>query len=136
MSKHPVVHFEMGYEDRDRAAVFYSNAFGWTMKKLGEEMGSYLMAWTADTDPQTNMVKTPGTINGGMFKKTNNQVPSVVIQVDDIREAMKKIAEAGGTIIGGRMGNGEPDEIPGVGLYASFIDTEGNRVSLMQPAVR
>jgi predicted enzyme related to lactoylglutathione lyase len=28
---------------------------------------------------------------------------------------------------------GEPDEIPGVGLYAVFIDTEGNTVSLLQP---
>jgi hypothetical protein len=24
-------------------------------------------------------------------------------------------------------------EIPGVGLYVSFFDTEGNRVSMMQP---
>jgi predicted enzyme related to lactoylglutathione lyase len=29
---------------------------------------------------------------------------------------------------------GEPMEIPGVGRYVSFIDPEGNRVSLLQPA--
>ncbi|MFZ3170282.1 MAG: hypothetical protein WA130_21935 [Candidatus Methanoperedens sp.] len=28
---------------------------------------------------------------------------------------------------------GKPDEIPGVGLYASFIDTEGNRVRMLEP---
>jgi len=28
---------------------------------------------------------------------------------------------------------GEPMEIPGVGHYVSFTDTEGNRVSMLQP---
>jgi len=27
-------------------------------------------------------------------------------------------------------------EIPGVGQYVSFVDTEGNRVSLLQPLAR
>jgi len=27
---------------------------------------------------------------------------------------------------------GEPMDIPGIGLYAGFLDTEGNRVSLLQ----
>jgi predicted enzyme related to lactoylglutathione lyase len=35
-------------------------------------------------------------------------------------------------VLGGRK-PGEPDEIPGVGLYVSFLDTEGNRVGLLQP---
>jgi predicted enzyme related to lactoylglutathione lyase len=45
---------------------------------------------------------------------------------------LKKVTEAGGKVLGGQK-PGEPDEIPGVGLYASFIDTEGNRVSILQP---
>ena len=28
---------------------------------------------------------------------------------------------------------GEPMEIPGVGMYVSFMDTEDNRVSLLKP---
>ena len=55
------------------------------------------------------------------------QYPSVVIAVDDIKASMKKIDDAGGKILG------EPMEIPGVGLYVSFFDTEGNRVSMLQP---
>jgi len=47
---------------------------------------------------------------------------------------MKKVEDAGGKLLGGQAGPGEPDNIPGVGLYASFLDTEGNRVSLLQPA--
>ena len=31
---------------------------------------------------------------------------------------------------------GEPMEIPGVGQYVSFLDTEGNRVSMLQPLPR
>ena len=60
--------------------------------------------------------------------------PSVVIAVDDIRESMKKVKEAGGKILGGDPNKpGEPGDIPGVGLFCSFIDTEGNRVSMLQP---
>jgi uncharacterized protein len=55
-----------------------------------------------------------------------------VISVDDIQAAMKKIEEGGGKIIGGQK-PGEPDNIPGVGLWVSFEDTEGNRVSILQP---
>jgi predicted enzyme related to lactoylglutathione lyase len=51
----------------------------------------------------------------------------VVIAVDDIEQAIMKISHAGGTVLG------EPMEIPGIGLYVSFIDTEGNRVSILQP---
>ena len=37
------------------------------------------------------------------------------------------VEEAGGKVLG------EPMEIPGVGLYVAFFDTEGNRVSMLQP---
>jgi len=40
MSKNPVVHFEMGYHDRDRMTKFYEKAFGWGMQQMGPEMGN------------------------------------------------------------------------------------------------
>ncbi len=47
---------------------------------------------------------------------------------------MKKVADAGGKILGGDPHKpGETGDIPGVGIYCSFIDTEGNRVSMLQP---
>ena len=55
--------------------------------------------------------------------------PSVVIAIESIYESIKKVAEAGGKIIG------KPVEIPSVGLYVSFIDTEGNRVTILQPSM-
>lgn len=130
----PVVHFEMPYQDKDRAAKFYTTAFGWQMQMMGPEMGEYVVAATSESDATTRRPIEPGRINGGMYKKTeDSQYPSFVIAVDDITAAIEKVKAAGGTVIGGSKKNGEPEEIPGIGLFASFIDTEGNRLSLLQP---
>jgi uncharacterized protein len=129
MKSNPVVHFEMPAEDRKRMASFYAQAFGWQTKELGSEMGNYVLATTTETDESGP--KMPGAINGGFYSKTDDmpaQYPSIVIAVDDIREAMGKVAKAGGKVLG------DPMEIPGVGQYVSFFDTEGNRVSMLQPS--
>jgi predicted enzyme related to lactoylglutathione lyase len=131
MKKNPVVHFEMPAKDRQRVSDFYTNVFGWEMKQMGPEMGNYIIAQTAETDEQ-NMVKTPGTINGGFWMTQETEPPHVIISVDDLQESMKKVADAGGKVLGGQK-PGEPDDIPGVGLYCSFIDTEGNRVGMLEP---
>jgi predicted enzyme related to lactoylglutathione lyase len=132
MSKmNSVAHFEMPYEDRERMAKFYRTAFGWQTQMLGEEMGNYVLATTTETDESGP--KKPGAINGGFFQKRPDwpaQHPSVVIAVDDVQLAMKKVAEAGGRVLG------EPKEIPGVGQYVAFFDSEGNRVSMLQPNPR
>jgi len=129
-----VVHFELPFRDRDRAVDFYAKAFGWKATKFGPEMGNYATVETGETDPQTQLPLQPGAINGGLFEKTKeNQFPSVVLAVDDIRQAMKEVEEAGGQVIGGTT-PGEPDDIPGVGLYCAISDTEGNRIGMLQPA--
>jgi uncharacterized protein len=128
----PVVHFEMPAEDRKRMADFYSDVFGWHTQMLGEEMGNYVTATTTETD-ETGRPKMPGTINGGFYPKNKDmpaQYPSIVIAVDDINESVKKIKKAGGNVLG------EPTEIPEIGMYVSFSDTEGNRVSILQPAMK
>jgi predicted enzyme related to lactoylglutathione lyase len=128
----PVVHFEMPYENGERLVKFYTQAFGWQMQKLGKEMGDYVTATTTETD-ENRMIKKPGAINGGFFPKKPDwpaQYPSVVIAVDNIKEAMKKVTDAGGIVLGESM------EIPGIGQYVSFTDTEGNRVGLLQPFMK
>jgi predicted enzyme related to lactoylglutathione lyase len=132
----PVVHFEMPAEDAKRISEFYTKAFGWQAKQMGPEMGDYVVVTTCESieGPTSSRPKNPGNINGGFFKKSpDNQFPTVVIAVDDIRESMKKVEEAGGVIIGGGFKQGEPDDIPGVGLYIAFKDTEGNRIAMLQP---
>lgn len=125
----PVVHFEMPYENRERLVKFYEKTFGWQMQKLGQTMGDYVTATTTATD-ENRMIETPGNINGGFFPKKSGQpaqYPSVVIAVDHIKKAMKKISDAGGKVLDA------PVEIPGIGQYVSFIDSEGNRASILQP---
>jgi len=125
----PVVHFEIPAEDKNRMADFYTKAFDWKIQMLGPDMNDYVLVTT--TEPgEDGRPKNPGAINGGFYKKSADmpgQYPSVVIAVGDIKAAMKKVTEAGGKVLGEAM------EIPGYGLYVSFSDTEGNRVSMMQP---
>jgi predicted enzyme related to lactoylglutathione lyase len=124
----PVVHFELPAEDRKRMADFYTKVFGWKTEQLGEDMGNYVLATTTDSDEKGP--KKPGAINGGFFQKTDDkpaQYPSVVIAVDNIGEHIKTLERAGGKVLG------EPVDIPGVGRYVSFLDTEGNRIGMIQP---
>jgi uncharacterized protein len=123
----PVVHFEFPGEDMERMKKFYETAFGWKLQQLGAEMGDYVVAHSAETD-ENQMVKKPGQINGGFYKKSpEKNTPSVVIAVEDIKEGMEKVKAAGGTITDG------PTDIPGVGIYSGFIDTEGNKIAMLQP---
>jgi hypothetical protein len=123
----PVVHFEMPAADQKRMSKFYSTVFGWQ----SQQMDDYVVVTTTDSDESGP--KKPGAINGGFFKKSDDkpaQYPSVVIAVDDIKASMKKVAQAGGKNLG------EPMDIPGIGKYISFYDTEGNRVAMLQPLPR
>jgi uncharacterized protein len=126
-----VVHFEMPYENRERMAKFYQSAFGWQTQMLGQDMGNYVVATTTET-ADAGPTK-PGAINGGFYEKTKDkpmQYPSVVIAVDDIKQSTDKVVKAGGKVLG------DPWDIPGVGKYVSFVDPEGNRVSMLQPLAR
>ena len=126
MKKSPVVHFEMPFKDPSRVIEFYSKVFGWDMTPMGENMANYILAGTTDTE---NMQSTkPGEINGGFFESSeeNNKYPLVTIRVDNMEEAMVEVKTAGGKILSG------PHDIPGVGQYTSIMDSEDNRVSLLQ----
>lgn len=134
MKQSPVVHFEMPTKDKKRTADFYSQAFGWKMNLLGEGMGNYLLAQTTETD-ENNMATTPGAINGGFFDyqdKPGMNIPHLVISVENLEDAMKAVEEAGGKVLGGATG--DIDDIPGIGKYTSFEDTEGNLVGMLQPS--
>jgi hypothetical protein len=91
-------------------------------------MNNYILITTAVEDVKAG--SPAGAINGGMFPVKDDwpdQYPSIVIGVGDISVSIKMIDENGGEVLG------EPHEIPGFGLYVSFRDTEGNRLSMIQP---
>jgi len=126
-----VVHFEIPYENATRIARFYEQAFGWQTQAMGVDMGNYVLATTTPTE--SGRPTQPGAINGGFYEKKPNwpaQHPSVVMAVADVDTSIRAVASAGGTVLG------EPMDIPGVGRYVSFIDTEGNRLSLLQALPR
>jgi predicted enzyme related to lactoylglutathione lyase len=128
----PVVHFELPASDRVRMADFYTKVFGWNAQMLGEEMGNYVTVETTPAD-KNGRPTTPGAINGGLYPvKAGDpaQYPSIVIAVDDIKEASANVTKSGGKVLG------EPMEIPGVGLFVPFVDTEGNRLSILQPLMQ
>ena len=94
-------------------------------------MGDYVIVTTAETN--VNPGAPAGAINGGFFPKKPDwpaQYPSVVIAVDDLESAMQRVGKEGGKVLG------EPVQIPSIGRYISFFDTEGNRVSMLQPVRR
>ena len=135
MKMDPVAHFEMSAKDKDRIRKFYEVAFGWQTEQLGKEMDEYVLVTTTERDEKTSLPRIPGALNGGFYQRTDDplsQYPSVVIAVDDIKKLMKNVEEAGGKVLGGQVPR-KPDSIPGVGLYASFIDTEGKHVSMLEP---
>jgi predicted enzyme related to lactoylglutathione lyase len=123
----PVVHFEMPAEDRARVKKFYEEVFGWKMTQLGPEMGEYLLAATSPLD-ENNMHINKGAINGGFYQKGEaGTIPHIVISVEDLAKHMEVVQNAGGKI------QGEPMDIPGIGKFVMFTDSEGNRVGMLQP---
>ena len=110
-------------------ASFYEKTFGWKTQMLGPDMGDYVLVTTAESDVKPGAPA--GAINGGILPKEARywpaQYPSIVIGVDDIESAMQRVGKEGRKVLG------EPMQILGVGRYVSFFDTEGNRVSMLQP---
>ena len=124
----PVVHFEMPAEDRARMAAFYEKAFGWKTQLLGSDMGDYVLVTTAEKDAKPGAPA--GAINGGFFPKKPDwpaQYPSIVIGVDDIQTAMRRVAKAGGEVLG------EPMQIPGVGHTSRSSTPKAIASSMLQP---
>src|SRR4051795_10532677 len=89
-----VVHFEIPYDDRDRAESFYKGAFGWQLQSM-PGMGYTLVSSgpTGASGPTE-----PGFINGGMFGRdvAPSSGPLVVVDVDSIDDALQRIGETGG----------------------------------------
>lgn len=122
----PVVHFEMPAEDKVRVKKFYEDVFNWQMTQLGPAMGDYLLAATSPLD-EKNMHIEKGAINGGFYQKGKEGTDThILISVDDLKSSMESVEKSGGKVIG------KPMDIPGIGNFVMFEDTEGNRVGMLQ----
>jgi uncharacterized protein len=120
-----VVHFEIPYDDADRARAFYASAFGW--KQMPMEGMDYTIV---ETGPMSDAGRAsePGYINGGLLPRGDAAAPApvVVVDVDDLDAALGAVEQAGGTVEVGRTPVGD------MGVTAYVRDTEGNVVGLWQ----
>lgn len=123
-----VVHFEIPADDKERMKKFYSGVFEWQVRD--DEMPGgviYTSAVTTPTDETTFTPKEPGSINGALIDRDEKlKSPIITIDVDSIDEYLKKIEAAGGKKVS------EKGEVPGMGFYAYFQDTEGNVMGLWE----
>jgi predicted enzyme related to lactoylglutathione lyase len=120
-----VVHFEIPYDDGDRARTFYRQAFGWNLQGWGG--GEYTLVMTGPTGDQGPTE--PGYIGGGMMRREGAYTsPVVTVDVEDIDATLTRIEELGGTTVTGRQPVGD------MGFTAYFRDPEGNLMGLWQTA--
>jgi uncharacterized protein len=120
-----VVHFEVPFDDGDRARAFYKSAFGWEIMAMPEM--DYTIVSTGPTGEQGPTE--PGYIGGGMMARSDGfQGPVIVVDVDDINATLATVEELGGKTVRPRMEVGE------MGFAAYFTDSEGNLMGLWQTA--
>ncbi|MBP2320810.1 putative enzyme related to lactoylglutathione lyase [Kibdelosporangium banguiense] len=119
-----VVHFEIPFDDGERARAFYQDAFGWNIMAMGED---YHLVMSGPTEQETGPTE-PGFINGGMLERGSNPVtsPVLVVDVPSIDEALEKIEKLGGATVTGKTPVGD------FGFSAYFKDPEGNLMGLWE----
>jgi predicted enzyme related to lactoylglutathione lyase len=123
-----VVHFEIPFDDGDRARNFYAEAFGWQVQPMPEM--DYTMVTSGpsgDTGPTES-----GFINGGMLDRGNapTSAPTLAIDVDSIDDTLQKVEKLGGSTVVAKIPVGD------MGFTAYFKDPEGNVIGLWETARR
>ncbi|OXM54489.1 VOC family protein [Amycolatopsis alba] len=122
-----VVHFEIPFEDGERARGFYREIFGWKAE-IPPGM-DYTMIASGPT-VETGMPAEPGFINGGMLAKEHTVAsgPVIVLEVDSVDDTLAVIEKQGGSTLVGRTAVGS------MGFSAYFKDPEGNVMGLWETA--
>jgi predicted enzyme related to lactoylglutathione lyase len=118
-----VVHFEIPFDDEERAIKFYKGCFGWKTEEYPEM--KYIIVRTGPVG-ENMMPEHPGFINGGMMKRKQIRSPVITIEVDDIDAALKNVKQHGGKT------HTEKITVGNMGFSAYFEDSEGNVVGLWQ----
>jgi uncharacterized protein len=122
-----IVHFEIPFDDGDRARKFYADAFGWNVQAIPDLQ--YTMASTGPTSAD-GVPQEAGFINGGMSSRefASLKGPTVTVEVEDIDAALENIEQLGGSKAVGRTA------VADMGFSAYFTDPEGNLIGLWENA--
>ncbi len=120
-----VVHFEIPYDDRERAGSFYADTFGWKVQPMPDIDYVLVATGPSEQGPPSE----PGFVNGGMLQRGRPATgPVLVIDVEDIDATLEQVEAAGGQTVVAREAIGE------MGFAAYFTDPEGNLLGLWQNA--
>ncbi|TNC17279.1 VOC family protein [Georgenia sp. 311] len=121
-----VVHFEIPFEDKERAKRFYGEIFNWTFDEMPEL--DYVGVSTGPAR-EDGMPDEPGYIGGGMTQRQGaNTAPIIVLASADIDADLARVESNGGAVL-------EPKSpVAEMGFAAYFTDSEGNVVGLWQSA--
>jgi uncharacterized protein len=110
----PVVHFEIGCQNNEKTANYFSQLFGWKMQGMG---------------PATMIDTGSGSGIQGHITALGHEPQRYTIfyvQVDDVQAFLDKAGKLGGkTLV-------PPVQIP-TGTFAWFADPEGNTIGLWKP---
>ena len=121
----PLVHFEIHAADPEKAAAFYSDLFGWTIKKWEGPFDYWLV--NAKTDAIG--------IDGAIVQRRGERPPAgaavsgfvCTISVDDLDARISQAERSGARKAVDKM------EVPGVGWLAYMLDPDGNVFGMLQP---
>ena len=117
-----VRHFAVHADQVDRAKAFYEEVFGWRFEPWGPP-NFYLIRTGADGDRglQGALQERQQPLEG-----TGLRGYECTIGVDDLDALLELVPRFGGVVVS------RPFAIDGVGRLAFILDTEGNRVGVMQ----
>lgn len=125
-----VTWFSVPAKNMQRAIKFYQQAFNWSIEpesKEADDRYSFHVAVNSKSD-NNYISDTKGMINGCIVKREIGlNTPAILVEVDDLDEAVKKVEKAGGRLIAPRK------EMKSLnGAFVLVEDTEGNAVELFQ----
>jgi uncharacterized protein len=123
-----VVHFEIPFDDVERAKAFYRDVFGWQLQDIPD--WKYVTVSSGPTREDGTATE-PGYIGGGMTARSGvNNGTVITIDTDDADATLATVAEHGGEVLQEKVPVGD------MGFAAYFKDPEGNVVGLWQDAAR
>jgi uncharacterized protein len=113
-----VIYFEIGVDDPEAAAGFYSKVFGWQIEKAADDSDYWYIITGDEEDPG---------IAGGLVPRFDELNPTInTIGVPSLDISCRQITEAGGKVLAPKIA------VPGEGYVQYCQDPEGNTFGIME----
>lgn len=115
----PVVHFEIGFKDIEKAKKFYGPLLGWEFESYGPAA------------MLSNIGRPPGPGIGGHLNSLGHPPHNYTVVyalVDNLEKTIAHATKLGGSSVV------PPTEVPGMGHFAWIKDPEGNMFGLWKAA--